>query len=460
MQIRRIGAVIAAAALLASLAACGKDEQEAAKFERADHETFVRDMSEMSSFTLKNGVVVYLQEERTADQVAVEFLYQAGFMDEPRGKAQLSHVAEHLAVYCASGSFGANQSYEAVTTLRGGMLSAEAVSDFSHIDYIVEADNLELPMQIESQRIAGISCDEATRSREMEKAMRELDNVISNPKGSLAKYGMMALNQALYYGQTFVPIREGAKQISAREAEAFVLDYFRPDDMVIVIIGNMKKADAEALVRKYFEGIPGRPQPELPRKPVTGNVRAQWDIDGQALYFVAAGPYDSYRDRLVLTMFGSYLHQVLMTTEEVYQPCRSVYASNQIYRVDDIPFFVFAEPAQGHTIDDVQPVMRHYIEGAVANLDDSHVLSITASMVSFVTSTGLKANVPDYPMLHHQVIGQEALNVGMKHLLREGRSVDEFVAEVNSISADEFRAIVHKYITPSRMQEIRFTSRG
>jgi predicted Zn-dependent peptidase len=357
MQIRRIGAGIAAAALLASLASCGKDEQEAAKFERADSENFVRDMSEVSSFTLDNGIVVYLQEERTADQVALEFLYRAGFMDEPRGLAQLSHVAEHLAIYCASGNFAADASYKAMTSLKGGMISAEAVSDFSHIDYIVGSANMELPMQIESQRIAGISCDETIRAREMEKAMRELDTVLANPKGSLAKYGMMGLNQALYYGQTFVPIREGAKRITNQQAEAFVADHFRPDDMVIVIVGNMKKADAEALVRKHFEGIPRHSQPPLQRKLVSGNVRATWDIDGQALYFVAAGPYDSFRDRLVLTMFGSYLHQVLMTSEEVYQPCRSVYASNQIYRVDDIPFFVFAEPAQGRTIDDVQPVL-------------------------------------------------------------------------------------------------------
>jgi predicted Zn-dependent peptidase len=460
MQIRRIGAAMAAVALLASLASCGKDEQEAAKFERADNETFVRDMSDVSSFALENGIVVYLQEERTSDQVAMEFIYRAGFMDEPKGMAQLSHVAEHLAIYCASGTFAADQSYNEITGLKGGMLSAEAVSDFSHIDYIVSTGDMELPMRVEAQRVSGISCDETIRTREMEKAMRELDNVISNPKGSLAKYGMMALNQALYYGQTFVPIREGAKRITTKQAEAFVFDRFRPDDMVIIIIGNMQKAEAEALVRKNFEGIPRRPQPAVERKPVSGNVRATWDIDGQALYFVAPGPYDSFRDRLVLTMFGSYLHQVLMTSEEVYQPCRSVYASNQIYRVDEIPFFAFAEPGQGHTIDDVAPVLKRYIEGAVASLDDSHVASISAGMISFATSTGLKPNVPDYPLMHHQIIGQEAVNMGMRHLLREGRSVDEFVAEINAITPDEFRAIVHKYINPVRMQEIRFTKRG
>jgi predicted Zn-dependent peptidase len=459
MQIRRLGAGLAAAMLLLVLASCGKDEQEAAKFERADHEGFVRDMSDVSMFTMDNGIVVYLQEERTSEQIAVEFLYRAGFMDEPGGKAQLSHVAEHLAMYCASGDFGPGESFKTVNDQRG-MISAEAVSDFSHIDYIVNAETFEMALRIESQRMAGIKCDDAIREREMGKVMKELDDVIANPKGSLAKYGMMALNQTLYHGERFVPIREGARRITNAEAERFVLEHFRPDDTVIVIVGNIAKADAEAQVRKYFAQLPRQPRPEAPRKPVAGNVKGTWDIEGRALYLVYPDPYDSFRERIILTMFGSYLHQVLMTSEEVYGECRSVYATNQIYRVAHIPFFVFAEPAQGRTIDDIRPAVKQYLDSAMASLDDARVHAIVGSMVSFVTSTSLKKNEPDYPLMHHQVIGQEALNIGMKHALREGRSVDEFVAEVNSVTPDEFRAVVHKYINPSRLREITFTHRG
>ena len=56
-------------------------------------------------------------------------------------------------------------------------------------------------------------------------------------------------------------------------------------------------------------------------------------------------------------------------------------------------------------------------------------------MVSFVTTSSLKKDAPDYPLMHHQVIGQEALNVGMKHALREGKTTDEFVTEINVAAA-------------------------
>ncbi len=458
MQIRRIGAGLAAAALLMTLASCGKDEQEAAKFERADQESFVREMSDLSSFAMDNGIVVYLQEERTNEQIAVEFLYRAGFMDEPKGKAQLAHVAEHLAIYCASGEFGPDESYRTVQDHKG-MLSAETVADFSHIGYIVTAENLELALSIEAQRMAGISCNEDIRQREMGKVMKELNDVLSNPKGSLSKYAMMALNQTLYYGERFVSIREGAQRISNRDAQEFVRENFRPDDLVIVIVGNVDKAVAEALVRKHLESMPRRPHADTQRKPVSGDFNATWDIDGKALYLVSAGPYDSARDRLILTMFGSYLHQVLMTSQDLYTLCRSVYASNQIYRVADVPFFVFAEPGMGRTNDEIRPVLRQYVDSAVSSLDDSRVEAIKASLVSFVTSTSLKKDSPDYPLMHHQVIGQEALNVGMRHALREGKTTEEFVTEINSVTADEFRAVVARYVNSSRLQEITYTEK-
>ena len=83
-------------------------------------------------------------------------------------------------------------------------------------------------------------------------------------------------------------------------------------------------------------------------------------------------------------------------------------------------------------------------------------IAIKAGATSFMTTTMLKADAPDYPMAHHQVIGQEALNIGMRHMLREGRTTDAFVAEVNAITPEQFRAIVKSRLARSKMFEVTF----
>jgi hypothetical protein len=147
-------------------------------------------------------------------------------------------------------------------------------------------------------------------------------------------------------------------------------------------------------------------------------------------------------------------------SEAVYKACRVLYSSNHVYRVAELPFFVFAEPNDDHTANSIATVLLDHLDQAVAHLsDDALVQNIKGGVIGFETSSMLKPDVADYPLAHHQVIGQEALNVGMKHLLREGRTTDEFVAEVNSITADEVRAVVRKHLVRDKMIQVAFGPR-
>lgn len=450
---------IALAAVVVFVGACNSDQQETQKFDRADQDNFHRDMSAMTSFTLANGVSFYVQEERTDSRVAVEVLYRAGFMVEPKGQPQISHLAEHMSVYCGMGDFAPDAALEAIQKDRG-MLNAEAVADFVHIDYIVEGPRLEEIFKIESERLRAINCDQATLDREKGRVTDELAGVIKDPKGVLTKFAMMALNQTYRFGERNIPLRGRIAEYTLDDIHRFHDSFYRPDDMIVVVIGNIKAADAEALARKYFEPIPRRPDATLSKPVLTKSTTATWDIDASVVYFLAPGPYSSEHDRLVLTMFGAFLNQSMNTTQEVYGACRALYCSNQVYRVADLPFFIFAEPAEGRTVPEVSKILLNHLDRALTMLDDPElVANVKASIVSFVTASMLKPDSPDYPMAHHQVIGQEALNVGMKHLLREGRSVEDFTAEVNSVTPEEMRATTRKYLARERLIQVTFGPR-
>ncbi|MGH8595442.1 MAG: M16 family metallopeptidase, partial [Gammaproteobacteria bacterium] len=252
---------LVAALLLVS--ACQTDQQETQKFDRADADSFRRDMSDMTSFTLSNGVSVYVQEERTDTRVAVEVLYRAGFMVEPKGQPQISHLSEHMAIYCGMGDFASDAALEAIQKGHG-MLNAEAVADFVHIDYIVEGARLEEVFQIESERLRAIRCEQSTLKRESAKVVGEIDGVIADPKGVLTKFAMMALNQTYRYGERQVPIRGGAAKFTLDDIHRFHGTYYRPDDMILVVIGDIQSAGVEALARKYFETVARRAAPKLP----------------------------------------------------------------------------------------------------------------------------------------------------------------------------------------------------
>lgn len=457
MSIHRAGAIVLATAVLFT-ASCQKDPQETQKFGRADHQMFRRDMSDMTSFTLANGVSVYVREERTDDRVAVEVLYRAGFAFEPKGQPQISHLTEHASIFCGSGPYDADATLKSIQK-DGGMLNAEAVADFIHIDYVVQGSRLEEVFQVESERLRAIRCDQATLAREAHKVGGEIDAVLRDPKGDLTKFGMMSFNQSYRFGARHVPVREQVVKFTIDQVQRFHDTHYRPDDMVLVVIGNIQTAQADSLARKYFEPIPQRPS-SAPAKPVlTNNLNATWDIDAEAVYLFAPGPYPDDHERLILTMFGAFLKQTMTNEQRVYDACRRTYCSNQVYPVGIMPFFVFAEPDDGYTNAEVAALLLDHLESTIMLLDDARVETIKGSIVSYVTASMLKLDVADYPLAHHQVIGQEALNVGMKHYLRAGRTVDEFIAEVNGVTADELRDTVKKHLARNRMVQVTYGPR-
>ena len=93
-------------------------------------------------------------------------------------------------------------------------------------------------------------------------------------------------------------------------------------------------------------------------------------------------------------------------------------------------------------------------------MDNTTIESIKANIVNYVTSSMLRPDVADYPLAHYQVIGQEALNVAMKHILREGRSTEAFTSEVMSVTPDELRTVVRKYVARERLLRVTFTPRA
>ena len=459
MRTLRFAAVAAVAACVLFALSCQKNDKYSQHFNKASDEHFKRDMSDMTSFKLANGVTVYLQEERTDNEVAIEAVYRAGYITDPRGKVQLAHLTEHMLMHCASGPYKADETMNLVKDHKG-MISAEAVADFIHVDYVVDAGKLDETLAIEASRMTDLACDDATLKAQQKDVVDEFARTLQDQKGNLSRLSLSALAHVMYYGETHVPMEAGVAKLTLDDVKAFHHSHYGPENMVMVLIGNFKKADAEALVRKHFESISAQPLQPDPTFVISHSTKATWDVPARTTYFLAPGPFDP-KERLVLTMFGAFLAQLLQNSPDVYQNLQSIYSSNQSYPVGRLPFFIFMQAQEGFTTEKATPAIFARLDQAVQALDDDkRVELIKTGMTSFITSSGLKADQPDFPMLHYQVIGQEALSVCIKHMLLDGRSADAFAADVQSITPEEFRAIVKKRLDRSKLLTVSFDPRS
>jgi predicted Zn-dependent peptidase len=449
--------MVLAAAMIIGLGACEKNEQEARKFPRADSaDRPPREQSELVSYRLDNGLTVFMQEDHSDPRVAVEAVYRAGFAQEPGGLVQISHITEHAAIFSATASYEAGESAEKLQKF--GMVNAEAVGDFVHFDYIVLGDNLPDVLQIESEHLASVRFDAETLAEQAKKAAGEITNILNSERGTLTKFAFMALMQAVNHGQTVVPIEAANYQRTVDEVAKFHTERYRVDDMILSIVGNFSIEEAKPLVEKYFGAIEPSPAAPTYTPTISRNTAVQWDIDASVFFVVCPGPYADYKERVILTMFGSYLSGYLSRNPDLFDLTRATYASNQGYPVGDLPFFVFAQPAPYKSLADTRASVLRLLDEAIDGIDENMFLRIRGTMRSYVT-TSLLAAEPNTHIDYHYVLGQHALNLALKHMVKDGRSDDEFVAFVDSITLDDMKATLSKYLDASNRIEVTITGK-
>lgn len=456
MRIHKLPIIMLAIACAA--VACTKDEDTANQFPSLDTDSFKpRDVSDLRTFVLSNGASVYLQEEHTKEEVAIEVFYRAGYMQEPSGKTQIAHLAEHAIIFSQTQSHQADASVEILRA--NGKVNAEAVGDFVHYDYIIARQMLEEALAIEAEHLTSVKFSQDILAREAEGATREIVSGSTNGR-SMAKFALSALNQVVHHGQKHVELSASMAKLTVNDMQLFHDTYYRVDDMVIVLIGDFQMDEAETLVRKHFESIPSKPTPTRPRASIRTDVKATWDINLTAGFLVFDGEYGSYRERLILMIYGAYLGREMMTATDVGTYAVSTSVTNLIYRLDWVPFYAYLQPKSPEVYHILRDAFVTEAAAARERLTGKAVELLKTNTIGYLTSTFLKKDAPPPTNVpHYREIGQEAVNVGIKHYFREGRSTEEVIEMINSITPEEMTTVVDKFITPSQMKELLFTPR-
>lgn len=446
--------ILATALSLVFGASCQKDVEEAEKFPTRD-EAPPLEAGELTTIRLTNGITVYLQEEHSKPEIAVEVLYKVGVIDEGEGKTHVSRIIPHMLIFSPTASFKADGAVEAVQKF--GRVNGEVGPGFTHFDYTVSAEKLDLVLQVEAERLTSVVFNEKQLKKYAKKCQEDIDSILDNPQLSLSKYGLMAFNQVYNYGKTSVPVYNGVYNITLDDLRRFHAEKYRLENMVIVVVGDFNTEETIASIKNHFENIEERPA-VTPKSvtPITKDLDARWDIPASVILIAFPGPYENTTHQLALTMFGSLLNRQLMNNADIVEQARSTYCSSQALPVGDVPFFVFAEAKRGRRLEDIRPTLLMVIDETMRMVNEGMFGAMQTNITSFIESSIFQAQLNVANVTHYQVIGQEALNVGMKHYLREGRPVDEFIEMIRSMTYEEMGKYIESTLSLDNMITVTF----
>ena len=233
--------------------------------------TAARADAEVAHFTLANGLDVVVIPDHRAPVVTHMVWYRVGSADEPPGKSGIAHFLEHL-MFKGTANNPSGKFSQILATV-GGQENAFTASDYTGYFQRVVREHLPLLMEFEADRMTGLVLTDANVLSERDVVLEEYNTRVANsPDARLGEQVAAALYLNHPYGRPVIGWRHEIEQLDRADALAFYRGFYRPDNAVLVVAGDVTaeavRALAEATYGKLARGAEsvqrGRPQEPEP----------------------------------------------------------------------------------------------------------------------------------------------------------------------------------------------------
>jgi zinc protease len=205
--------------------------------------------------TLDNGLRVLVQEDPRNPIVAVQVFYRVGSRNERPGATGLAHFLEHM-MFKGTPTRGRGEISRLIEQ-NGGRDNAFTTKDMTGYYVNIAADRLDLVLAIEADRMRNLLLDPAEIDSERKVVMEERRmRTDDDPDGLVDEEMNSMAYKAHPYRWPIIGWMADIARINQKELRAFYDTYYVPNNAILVIAGNVKAADALALVRQHFGPIP------------------------------------------------------------------------------------------------------------------------------------------------------------------------------------------------------------
>ncbi len=235
----------------------------------------LRTMIHYQTFTLDNGLQVYVLEDHTTPMAAVNILYNVGSRDENPEKTGFAHLFEHL-------MFGGSKhipDYDTPLQRVGGENNAFTSPDITNYYITLPATNLETAFWLESDRMMSLSFDPQVLEVQRNVVIEEFkQRYLNQPYGDVwLKLRPLAYTEHPYSWATIGKEISHIEEATLEDVRNFFFRYYVPSNALLVVAGNVTVEQVKALSKKWFEPIAaGQPyQRALPEEPLQTEARFQ-----------------------------------------------------------------------------------------------------------------------------------------------------------------------------------------
>lgn len=327
---------------------------------------------------LANGLRLIVHEDHTTPLASCNVVYNVGSRDENSEMTGMAHLFEHF-MFTGSRNIA---DYDAQLQKVGAINNAYTTQDITHFYITLPAVNIEHALWLESDRMLELAFQQQKLDVQKQVVIEEFkENFLNRPYGDM----WMLFNDFYYQKHPYqwLPIGKEishVEKVTMDDMKSFFYKFYRPNNAVLAISGNVNFEEMVPLVEKWFGDIPAgetvnkhfameEPQIKSRFLEVSRDVPADmlfkgWPTCGRLCQ-------DFYAYDLLSDLFGSgqssYLYRKLVLENHIFTDL-SAYVTGTL---DPGIFVVGGRPAENVSIEQADQLLCDFLY----QLDENHIQS-------------------------------------------------------------------------------------
>jgi len=256
---------------------------------------------------LLSGLRVVVQEDHSAPLVTVAAIYGAGATSDPEEAGGLAHLVEHLTFRARSGG---PDRFERLR-LAGATYNAFTEADTTLYYAVGYRDALEELLETEISRL--VAPLEGVTAEDLRVDRRVVLNERRQKQGGTVGPPVLGLIQARLFpashplGRPVMGNETSLARTTLPLAQAFVAQHYRPENCILVVSGDVRPGQVEALMKSWpaaaVASADGRPVPHRP--PLAATRRPPPTVAPLTGLFETTGPVQSRQLYLAWSLPGA-----------------------------------------------------------------------------------------------------------------------------------------------------------
>jgi zinc protease len=211
-------------------------------------------MIDFRQYSLDNGLKLIVHQDRTTPLVAVNILYDVGARDEHPEHTGFAHLFEHLMF---EGSANIPE-YDNALQMAGGENNAFTTNDITNYYLTIPKQNIETALWLESDRMLELAFSEEKLNIQKDVVSEEYrQSYLNQPYGDVwALLRSLVYKVHPYQWPTIGKSIDHVKNATLAQVKDFFYKFYRPNNAIMVLTGDIDPDLAFDLVKKWFGDIP------------------------------------------------------------------------------------------------------------------------------------------------------------------------------------------------------------